>query len=99
MWDMKTFPLGLTNLDELHEVVSKKYAIGGMGITLQDINEILDEKKIIALPNGLVIDLEEVSKHIFTKGARANSFNLSAIRRLVEEVDSLKAEIAILKVK
>lgn len=96
-YDVKTFPRTLTNLDNLHEVISEKYNIGGIGITAQDIDEILDEKKEIILPDGPVIDREEISKHLFTKGPRMSGFQLSVHRRIVAEIDAQAGELAALR--
>jgi hypothetical protein len=96
-YDVKTIPRALTNLDDLPAIMTEKYDIGGVGITSQDIEELMDEKKTIILPDGPVIDREEVSKHIFTKAARMSAFQLSVHRRLVAEIDVMRVEIETLK--
>uniref|UniRef100_A0A6M3KK59 Putative lectin/glucanase superfamily protein n=1 Tax=viral metagenome TaxID=1070528 RepID=A0A6M3KK59_9ZZZZ len=97
VYDQRTFPRGLTNIDNLYEIISEKYHIEGMGITAQDISAVLDGKKSINLPDGLVIDREEISKHIFTNANRMSGFQLSIHRKLIEKIDLLENEIQVLK--
>jgi len=97
MWDHRTFPKGTTNIETVHEILNKKHKLKNAPITKNDVYNVLDTKGEMPTENETKISIDEIRQHLFINLKTRSSFQLSALKALLNKVDLLEAEVAQLK--